>query len=96
MDKPAQGMQRAVTEQLEELAQAQPAVDLQKREDAAFKNLEAERARLQGVQVNLERNAVQAIHDAVRKQSGGLERQTVQAFAAPLQDIKQRHPPRWS
>lgn len=33
--------------------------------------------------------AVQAIHDAVEKQSGYIERQTVQAFAAPLQDIRQ-------
>jgi hypothetical protein len=67
----------------------QAAVDLQKRADAAIKSLEAERARLQGTQMNLERNAVQAILDAVRKQSGDIERQTGQAFAAPLQEMKQ-------
>jgi hypothetical protein len=86
--------QRVLTERIKELGQVQnwavqAAVDLQKRADAAIKSLEAERARLQGAQVNLERNAVQAIHDAVRKQSGDIERQTVQAFAAPLQEMKQ-------
>jgi hypothetical protein len=39
--------------------------------------------------MNLERNAVQAINDAVRKQSGDIERQTVGAFGVPLQEIKQ-------
>ncbi len=86
--------QRVLTERIKELGQVQnwavqAAVDLQKRADAAIKSLEAERARLQGAQVNLERNAVQAIHDAVRKQSGDIERQTVAAFAAPLQEMKQ-------
>jgi hypothetical protein len=86
--------QRVLTQRIEELGQlqnwaVQAAVDLQKRADAAIKNLEAERARLQGTQMNLERNAVQAIHDAVRKQSGDIERQTGQAFAAPLQEMKQ-------
>jgi ElaB/YqjD/DUF883 family membrane-anchored ribosome-binding protein len=85
--------QRVLTQRIEELGQlqnwaVQAAVDLQKRADAAIKNLEAERARLQGTQVNLERNAVQAIHDAVRKQSGDIERQTVDAFAVPLQQVK--------
>ncbi len=65
------------------------AVELQKRADAAIKSLEAERVRLQGTQMNLERNAVQAIHDAVQKQSGGIERQVVQAFAEPLREMKQ-------
>ncbi len=86
--------QRVLTERIKELGQiqnwaVQAAVDLQKRADAAIKSLEAERTRLQGAQVNLERNAVQAIHDAVRKQSGDIERQTVAAFAAPLQEMKQ-------
>ena len=94
MGKTAQGTQRALTEQIQELVQVQAwavqaAVELQKRADAAIKNLEAERARLQGTQTNLERNAVQAIHDAVEKQSGNIERQTLQAFAAPLQEMKQ-------
>ena len=86
--------QRVLTERIKELGQVQAwavqaSVDLQKRADAAIKSLEAERARLQGTQMNLERNAVQAIHDAVQKQSGGIERQVVQAFAEPLREIKQ-------
>ena len=94
MGKSAQGTQSALTEQIEELKQLQvwtvhAAVELQKQADAVIKKLEAERVRLQGTQMNLERNAVQAIHDAVRKQSSDIERQTVQAFAAPLQDIQQ-------
>jgi hypothetical protein len=39
--------------------------------------------------MNLGHNAVQIIHDAVEEQSGNIERQSVQAFAAPLQEIKQ-------
>jgi hypothetical protein len=94
MGKSAQGTQRALAEQIEELGEIQEwaegaAQELQKRADAAIKSLEAERALWQGARVNLERNAVQAIHDAVRKQSGDIERQTVQAFAEPLQEIKQ-------
>ena len=86
--------QRVLTQRIEELGQlqnwaVQAAVDLQKRADAAIKSLEVERVKLQGTQMNLERNAVQAIHDAVRLQSGDIERQTVQAFAAPLQEMKQ-------
>ena len=92
MGKSAQGTQSALTEQIAELKQlqawaVQAAIDLQKHADTAIKSLEAARARLQGTQMNLERNAVQAIHDAVRKQSSDIERQTVQAFAAPLRDI---------
>ena len=86
--------QRVLTERIQELEQVrawavQAAVDLQKRADAAIKNLQAERIKLEGTQMNLERNAVQAIHDAVRLQSGNIERQTDQAFAAPFQAIKQ-------
>ena len=94
LGKSAQGTQSALTEQIDELKQLQAwavhaAVDLQKQADTAIKSLEAERVRLQRTQMNLERNAVQAIHDAVRKQSSDIERQTVQAFAAPLRDIQQ-------
>jgi hypothetical protein len=86
--------QRVLTQRIEELGQlqnwaVQASVELQKRADAAIKSLEAERVKLQGTQMNLERNAVQAIHDAVRLQSGDIERQTVQAFAVPLQEMKQ-------
>ncbi len=94
MRQSAQSTQRALVEQIKELGEIQEwaegtAQELQKRADAAIKSLEAERVQWQGARVNLERNAVQAIHDAVRKQSGDIERQTVQAFAAPLQDIQQ-------
>jgi hypothetical protein len=86
--------QRVLTQRIQELGQlqnwaVQASVELQKQATAAIKSLEAERVRLQGTQMNLERNAVQAIHDAVRLQSGDIERQTVQAFAAPLQEMKQ-------
>jgi glutamate mutase epsilon subunit len=77
--------QRVLTQRIQELGQlqnwaVQASVDLQKQATAAIKSLEAERVKLQGTQMNLERNAVQAIHDAVRLQSGDIERQTVQAF----------------
>ena len=86
--------QRVLTQRIEELGQlqnwaVQAAVDLQKRADAAIKNLEAERKRLQGTQMNLELNAVQAIHDAVEKQSDTIERQTVNALAAPIAQMQQ-------
>lgn len=86
--------QRVLTQRIEDLGQlqnwaVQAAVDLQKRADAAIKNLEAERKRLQGTQTNLELNAVQAIHDAVEKQSDNIERQTVNALATPLAQIQQ-------
>ena len=86
--------QRVLTQRIEELGQlqnwaVQAAVDLQKRADAAIKNLEAERKRLQGTQTNLEQNAVQAIHNAIRLQSGDIERQTVSALATPLTQIQQ-------
>jgi len=94
MGKSAQGTQRALTEQIGELAQLQEwavnaAMELQKRADAAIKSLEAERVQWQGARVNFERQAVQAIQGAVRQQSAEIERQTVQAFAAPLQEIQQ-------
>ena len=41
-----------------------------------IKNLEAERLQLQGTQTSLERNAVQALHNAARLQSEDLKRQT--------------------
>ncbi len=87
MGKSAQGTQRALTEQIGELAQLQQwsvdaALELQKRADAAIKSLEAERVQWQSARVNLERQAVQAIQNAVKQQSGEIERQTVRAFAA--------------
>ncbi len=86
--------QRVLTQRIEDLGQlqnwaVQAAVDLQKRADAAIKNLEAERKRLQGTQTNLEQNAVQAIHNAIRLQSGDIERQTASALATPLAQIQQ-------
>ena len=92
--KSAQSTQRALAEQIEGLGELQEwtagaAEQLQKRAEAAIKSLEAERVQWQNARVNLERNAVQAIHDAVRKQSAEIERQTVQAMATPLRDIGQ-------
>jgi hypothetical protein len=93
LGKSAQGTQQALSEQIQELAQLQQwavnaALELQKRTDAAIKGLEAERGRIQGSQINLERNAVQALHDAVEKQSGKIERQVEYALVTPLADIK--------
>ena len=92
--KSAQGTQRALSEQIGELAQLQQwsvdaALELQKRADAAIKSLEAERVQWQSARVNLERQTVQAIQNAVKQQSGEIERQTVRAFAAPLREIQQ-------
>lgn len=94
LGKSAQGTQHALSEQIQELAQLQQwaanaALEVQKRADAAIKGLEAERSRIQGSQMNLERNAVQALHDAVEKQSAGIGRQVEYALATPLHDIKQ-------
>lgn len=102
--KSAQNTQRALVAQIEELRQVQEwaegaALELHKRAESAIlevqkqagtaiKNLEAERVRVQASQTNLERNAVQAIHDAVEKQSSRIERQIVQALAEPLRDIQ--------
>jgi hypothetical protein len=93
LGKSAQNTQQALAEKIQELAQLQQwavnaALDLQKRADAAIQKLEAERARLQGTQINLERNAVQALHDAVEKQSAGIGRQVEQGLASPLRDVQ--------
>lgn len=92
--KSAQSTQRALAEQIESLGELQEwtagaAEQLQKRAEAAIKSLEAERVQWQNARVNLERNVVQAIHDAVRNQSAEIERQTIRAMASPLQDIGQ-------
>jgi hypothetical protein len=94
LGKSAQSAQHALTEQIQELAQLQQwtvnaAMDLQKRSDVAIQKLETERAQLQGTRAGLERNAVQAIQNAVRQQSSEIERQVVQGLAAPLRDIQQ-------
>ena len=95
LGKSAQSTQHALTEQIQELAQLQQWTV--KRGFGASKNrpmpplrkLEAERVRLQGTQATLQTNAVQALHDAVRLQGGDIKQQTVNALAAPLQDIQQ-------
>jgi hypothetical protein len=90
----------ALSEQIDHLQELQKwtvaAVQgMQQKADAAIQRLEgerqkleAERGRLQTAQVNFERNAVQAIHDAARKQSVEIERVTVQALGNPLRDIE--------
>jgi hypothetical protein len=94
LGKSAQGTQRALSEQIQELAQLQQwavnaALEIQKQAGVAIKGLETERGRIQGSQTNLERNAMQAIHDAVEKQSGKIGRQVESALATPLHEIKQ-------
>ena len=86
--------QSVLTQRIEELGQLrnwaiQADVDLQKRADATIKSLEAEQTRFEGTQMNLERNAVQAIHDTVRKQSDDIKQQTVKALATPLAQMEQ-------
>ena len=83
-----------LTEQIDQLKQLQQwtvgsVQTLQKRAEVAIQSLEAERVRLQGTQLNLERNAVQALHDAVEKQSGKINRQVEQSLAATLHEIQQ-------
>jgi hypothetical protein len=92
--KSAQSTQRALAEQIEGLGELQEwtagaAEELQKRAEAAIKSLEAERVQWQNARVSLERNAAQAIQNAIRQQSAEIERQTVQSMAAPLRDIGQ-------
>ena len=92
--KSALATQQDLTEQIQHLGQIQEwtvkaAVELQKQAATAIKNLEAERAQLQATRTGLERNAVQAIQNAVRSQSAEIERHTTQALATPLHDIGQ-------
>jgi hypothetical protein len=92
--KSALATQQDLAEQIEHLGQVQEwavnaAVELQKQAATAIKNLEAERAQLQASRTGLERNAVQAIQNAVRQQSAEIERHTTQALAVPLHDIGQ-------
>jgi hypothetical protein len=94
MGKSAQGTQRALTAQIEQLAQLQrwaeaTALELQKRAEAAIKNLEAERVQLQRARAGFEHNALVAMQDAMEKQSAGIERQAVKAMGAPLSEIQQ-------
>ena len=92
--KSALATQQDLAEQIEHLGQVQEwavkaAVELQKQAAAAIKNLEAERAQLQASRTGLERNAVQAIQNAIRSQTAEIERHTTQALATPLHAIGQ-------
>ncbi len=92
--KSALATQQDLAEQIEHLGKVQEwavnaAVELQKQAATAIKNLEAERAQLQASRTGLERNAVQAIQNAVRSQTAEIERHTTQALAVPLHDIGQ-------
>lgn len=69
---------------------------VQQRADAAIQRLDDERqklevarVKLQGTQALLQTNTVQAIHDAVRRQSGDIKDQIQSALAEPLHDIRQ-------
>ena len=105
LSKSARETQQALADQIEELTQlkqwaANAAVELQKRAEgsavalkreaqAVVKSLEAERSQLHGVQTNLAINAMQAIQDAVGRQSDKIEQQVRSALAQPLHDIQE-------
>ena len=82
MGKSAQATQRALTGQIEQLAA------IQARAEVTLRGLVEERMQLQSARAGLERHAAQAIQEAVRQQSGEIERQTKQTLARPLQDIQ--------
>ena len=83
-----------LTEQIDQLRQLQQwtiasVQALQKRAEGTLQGMEAERVRLQGTQLSLERNAVQALHVAVEKQSDKINQQVEQSMAGTLHDIQQ-------
>ena len=102
--KTALATQRALTEQIQELAQVQAwaveaAVDLQKRANAAIKSLEAERAKLaddraklQAIGPTIEQGAVWAMRETLREQAGqikyAMKTEVSGALAESLQDIQ--------
>ncbi len=88
--KSALATQQDLSEQIEHLGQVQEwavkaAVELQKQTASAIKNLEVERAQLQASRTGFERNAVQAVQNAIRDQSAEIERHTTPK-AAPGRD----------
>jgi hypothetical protein len=102
--KTALAAQRALTEQIQELAQVQAwaveaAVDLQKRADTAIKSLEAERvkladdrAKLQAIGPTIEQGAVSAMRETLREQAGqikyAMKTEVSGVFAESLRDIQ--------
>ena len=64
-------------------------VELQKQAAAAIKNLEGERARLQGVGPTLQQNAAWAMQESFREHSDKIEAQISAGMAVPLDQIKQ-------
>ena len=83
-----------MTQSIQELGQlqnwaVQAAVDLQKRADATIKSLEADRARLQGTQTKLERNAVPGDPRCRSIAERGYRAADRRGIAAPLQEMKQ-------
>jgi hypothetical protein len=102
--KTALATQRALTEQIQELAQVQAwaveaAVDLQKRANAAIKSLETERAKLaddraklQAIGPTIEQGAVSAMRETLREQAGqikyAMKTEVSGVFAGSLQDIQ--------
>ena len=92
--KSALATQQDLAEQIAQLVQVQEwavnaAVELQKQAATAIKNLEAERAQLQASRTGFERNAVQAVQNAIRSQSAEIERHTTRALANPVARIEQ-------
>jgi hypothetical protein len=102
--KTALATQRALTEQIQELAQVQAwaveaAVDLQNRANAAIKSLETERAKLaddraklQAIGPTIEQGAVSAMRETLREQAGqikyAMKTEVSGVFAESLRDIQ--------
>ena len=92
--KSALATQQDLTEQIQHLGQLQEwavkaAVELQKQAAAAIKNLEGERARLQGVGPTLQQNAAWAMRASIREHRDKIETQISAGMAVPLDQIKQ-------
>ena len=92
--KSALATQQDLAEQIQHLGQVQEwavkaAMELQKQAAAAIKNLEGERARLQGVGPTLQQNAAWAMQESIREHSDKIETQISAGMAVPLDQIKQ-------
>ena len=92
--KSALATQQDLTEQIQHLGQVQEwavkaAVELQKQAATAIKNLEAERAQLQGVGPTLQQNAAWAMRESIREHSDKIETQISAGMAVPLDQIRQ-------
>ena len=92
--KSALATQKDLAEQIEHLGEVQEwavkaGVELQQQAAAASKNLEAARARLQGVGPTLQQNAAWAMRESLREHSDKIETQISAGMAVPLDQIRQ-------